>query len=208
MEGFRACDCFGEFGKGKTHCKSALKGIQYKRPFVGNSLCISILENAQESIGGRNPVPSKEWEISEPRNDDDYFGRMTKAFFSAGLNWKVIDNKWPNFRKAFANFSIGKVSKFSERNVRRLLKDEGIIRNERKIRSTIFNAQESLKLKKEFGSFRKYVDSFGKDHAKLIDDLKSRFHNLGDSSSRTFLWMSGVKLEPTEEEKQWLAKNE
>ncbi len=52
------------------------------------------------------------WKISAPKSDDEYFERMTKAIFQAGLNWKMIDNKWPNFEKTFAKFSISKVANF------------------------------------------------------------------------------------------------
>jgi|SRR5579872_214562 len=142
-----------------------------------------------------------------PKTDDEYFERMTKTLFQAGLNWQVIENKWPNFEKAFANFSIPKVAKFREKQVSSLMTNEGIVRNEKKIRSTIYNAQQSIVIEKEFGSFKDYFKSFGKNHDKLIADLQSRFEHLGPSSSRTFLWMTGVKLEPTAEEKQWIAAN-
>jgi DNA-3-methyladenine glycosylase I len=147
------------------------------------------------------------WKVSPPKSDDQYFERMTQALFQAGLNWKMIEDKWPNFEKAFANFSIPKVAKFGDKQIMNLMENQGIVRNERKIRSTIYNAQQSLIIEKEFGSFKDYFRSFGKDHAKLMEDLQSRFKHLGESSSRTFLWMTGVKLEPTAEEKRWMASN-
>ena len=51
------------------------------------------------------------WKVSAPKNDDEYFERMTKALFQAGPNWKMVEDKWPNFEKAFAGFSIPKVPK-------------------------------------------------------------------------------------------------
>src|SRR5881296_2116984 len=76
---------------------------------------------------------------------------MTKAIFQAGLNWRMIENKWPNFRKAFDQFSAKRVSSFGEKEVKALMGDTGIVRNERKIRSVIENARESMRLKDEFG---------------------------------------------------------
>ena len=77
------------------------------------------------------------WKAEPPEDDDGYFERMTKAIFQAGLNWRMIENKWPNFRKAFDQFSAKRVSSFGEKEVKALMGDTGIVRNERKIRSVI-----------------------------------------------------------------------
>jgi len=89
-----------------------------------------------------------DWKVSAPKSDDEYFERMTKALFQAGLNWKMIDDKWPNFEKALAKFSIPKVAKFGDKQIVKLMENQGIVRNERKIRSTIYNAQQSLVIEK------------------------------------------------------------
>lgn len=143
------------------------------------------------------------WKTEKPKTDDGYFEQMTRALMQAGLNWTMIEKKWPNFKKAFANFSIPKVAAFSESNVKTLMKDASIVRNEKKIRSVIANAQESKKIAKEFGSFRGYLDSFKGDEEGLLADLQKRFRHLGESSSRIFLYMAGEKLKPTREEKAW-----
>jgi 3-methyladenine DNA glycosylase Tag len=149
----------------------------------------------------------KEWRAEKPKSDADYFERMNRSIFQAGLNYKMIEKKWPNFRRAFADFSIEKVAKFGERDVGRLMKDAGIVRNERKIRSAIANAQESLRVGKKFGSFHSYLSSFKADETGLVADLQKRFGHLGESSARMFLYMSGVKLTPTREERQWMERS-
>ncbi len=146
-----------------------------------------------------------EWKTEPPKNDGEYFERMTRALFAAGLNWRMIDNKWPNFKKSFSGFSLDEVSKFSEKDVGRLMKDVGIVRNEKKIRATVYNARQVGRLAGEFGSFRKYLDSFGKDEDRLQEDLRVRFHHLGASTARMFLWMVGYPLTPNKEEKTWMA---
>jgi DNA-3-methyladenine glycosylase I len=130
---------------------------------------------------------------------------MTRSVFTAGLNWKVIENKWPNFQKAFASFSIPKVAKFSDNDVKRLMADAGIVRNEKKIQATVHNAGEFLKLEKEFSSFQKYLDSFGKDEERMLEAVQDRFQHVGASTARTFLWSSGCQLTPNREEKKWMA---
>jgi DNA-3-methyladenine glycosylase I len=141
--------------------------------------------------------------VTPPRNDSEYFERMSRALFSAGLNWKMIDDKWPNFRSAFARFSPDAVAKMSEKDVSELMKNTGIVRNDRKIRATIHNAREILAIEKENGSFKEYLGSFAKDELALQKSLQERFQHLGPSSARTFLWMVGYPLTPTKEEKAW-----
>ncbi len=97
-----------------------------------------------------------------------------------------------------------KVAKFSGKRVQTLMNDPGIVRNERKINATVHNAGEFLKVQKEFSSFRKYVDSFGKDEERLLSNVQERFQRLGESTARTFLWSAGCKLTPNAEEKKWM----
>jgi len=124
--------------------------------------------------------------------------------FAAGLNWRVVDSKWPSFKKAFSGFSPAKVAALGEKDVARLMEDKGIVRNERKIRATVENAKTMLELKSKHGSFRGYLDSFGKKETALIGDIQEKFSHVGPSSARTFLWMVDYPLTPTKEEKQWM----
>lgn len=148
-------------------------------------------------------VPSG-WGQAPPKNDADYFERLSRAIFAAGLNWRVVDSKWPAFRKAFDGFSPARVAAFNEREVARLMADKEIVRNERKIRATIENAKTVLSLKSEHGSFNGYLDSFGKKEEALLEDLHGKFSHVGPSSARMFLWMADYPLTPTKEEKLWM----
>jgi DNA-3-methyladenine glycosylase I len=82
--------------------------------------------------------------------------------FQAGLSWDIILQKRNNFKKAFANFNVQKVAQFGRGEQNRLLRNSGIIRNQRKIESAITNAQKILDVQKEYGSFAKYLWSFTK----------------------------------------------
>ena len=147
------------------------------------------------------------WKVAPPKDDAGYFDKMSRSLFTAGLSWTMVEKKWPNFQKAFAAFSPEKVAKMTQKNVRSLMSNDGIVKNERKIRATIHNANEFLKLRKEFGSFRGYLDSMGKDESRLQSDLQERFQHVGPSTARMFLWSVGHKLTPTTEEKKWMAHN-
>ena len=78
----------------------------------------------------------------------------------AGLSWETILRKRDGYRKAFAGFDPRKVARFTPADARRLMKDEGIVRNRLKIASATTNAQAFLAVQKEFGSFDAYVWRF------------------------------------------------
>ncbi len=144
--------------------------------------------------------------IQPPKNDDGYLDRMAHAIFESGLSWKMVENKWPNFKRVFSNFSVDKVAKLTEKDIKAMLSNEGIVRSEGKIRATIFNAQQFKNVKSEFGSFRNYMDSFKGSESRLKKDLQRRFKYLGPGNSRSFLWLAGFKLKPQQDEIAWLTK--
>jgi len=101
----------------------------------------------------------EEW--GTPLHDDNkIFEFLALESFQAGLSWRTILNKRKNFEKAFLNFNPVKVSKFSKKDLSRLLKDTGIVRNRLKIEAAINNAARFLEVKKEFGTFSKYMWQF------------------------------------------------
>jgi len=100
-----------------------------------------------------------EW--CEPVHDDKIlFEFLVLESAQAGLSWETILNKRENYRKAYQGFDPLKISKFSAEYCKKLLADSGIIRNKKKIESSITNAQAFLKIQKEFGTFDKYIWSF------------------------------------------------
>lgn len=101
----------------------------------------------------------EEWGV--PVHDDrKLFEFLVLESFQAGLSWFIILKKRENFRKAFAAFDAKKVSRFTTRDVARLMRDAGIVRNRLKIEAAINNAKRFLEIKKEFGTFSDYVWSF------------------------------------------------
>jgi DNA-3-methyladenine glycosylase I len=97
----------------------------------------------------------KEWGV--PVHDDRLlFEFLILEGAQAGLSWGTILRKRENFWRAFDGFDPRKVAKYDGRDVKRLLKDAGIIRNRLKIESAIKNAKAFLEVQKEFGSFDEY----------------------------------------------------
>ena len=145
----------------------------------------------------------QEWQMPEwwyrekrPTNDEAYFENMCRVIFQAGLNWKVIDNKWSSIKKALLNFKTEKIACFTEADVERLMKDPEIIRNKGKIKAIIQNAQNFNTIKKQYGSFQKYLDSIDKsnNYENAIKDLVNKFKWLGNPSASLFLYTVGEKI--------------
>ncbi|MSP65099.1 MAG: DNA-3-methyladenine glycosylase I [Bacteroidetes bacterium] len=91
-------------------------------------------------------------------NDRKLFEFLVLDGMQSGLSWKIILNKRNSFRQAFDNFDPKKISAYKEKDVGKLLANEGIIRNRRKIDSAINNSKIFLKTKKEFEGISKTND--------------------------------------------------
>ena len=132
----------------------------------------------------------------KPASDDAYFENMSRVIFMAGLSWKTISKKWPEFRKAFDNFSADHVANFDEKRIQQLMNDARIVRNKAKIIATINNANRFQSIKKNYGSFQQYMDSLDKsnNYALVIKDLGIKFSRVGPSSARIFLYSVGEDI--------------
>ena len=101
----------------------------------------------------------EEWGV--PLHDDiKLFEFMVLDAFQAGLSWSTIINKRKNFEMAFDGFIPEIVAEYDEERIQMLMLDSGIIRNQLKIRATVNNAKQFLRIQKEFGSFDKYIWQF------------------------------------------------
>ena len=101
----------------------------------------------------------EEWGV--PSHDDQHlFEMIVLEGAQAGLSWDTILKKRENYRRAFSNFAIDKVARFDGNKVKRLLTDEGIVRNRMKIESAIQNARAVKEIQKEFGSLDRFIWQF------------------------------------------------
>jgi DNA-3-methyladenine glycosylase I len=97
----------------------------------------------------------REWGV--PLHDDrKLFEFLILEGAQAGLSWQTILRKRENYRRAFAGFDAEKVARFGSKDVARLLKDAGIVRNRLKIEAAISNAKAFLDVQEKFGSFDVY----------------------------------------------------
>ncbi|MFW9903253.1 MAG: DNA-3-methyladenine glycosylase I [Candidatus Thorarchaeota archaeon] len=123
----------------------------------------------------------KEW--GTPVHDDqELFEFLTLEGAQAGLSWATILSRRIGYRKAFANFDIHKVAAFTETDFEILVMNPAIIRNRLKIKSTINNAQQFIKVQEEYGSFDQYIWGFVDYQA-----IHNQFKQLGDIPASTEL---------------------
>ena len=93
-------------------------------------------------------------------DDNKQFEFLVLESAQAGLSWITILRKRENYRKAYDDFNPISVASYDEEKVQELMRNEGIIRNERKIRASINNAGRFLEIQKEYGSFCDYIWRF------------------------------------------------
>ncbi len=124
--------------------------------------------------------------------DNLLFARLILEINQAGLSWETILKKKDNFFKAFDDFNIDKVARYSDKRKEKLMKDAGIIRNRLKIEATIHNAKCIKDIQKEFGSFKKWLD---KNHPKTKEEwvklFKQTFRFTGGEIVNEFLMSAG-----------------
>jgi len=92
-------------------------------------------------------------------DDNELFARLVLEINQAGLSWTTILKKKDNFFKAFDDFNIQKVARYSDKKMEKLMQDAGIIRNRLKIAAAIENAKRILQIQKEHGSFKNWLDA-------------------------------------------------
>ena len=123
---------------------------------------------------------------------DRYLAEMSKAVFSAGFSWKVIQKKWPGFETAFDGFHPNRVAFYADEDLDRLLSDTGIVRNGQKITATIANARFIVETAKAHGSFGAFLAAWpANDQAGLLAYLGKHGSRLGGATAQYFLRFSG-----------------
>ena len=125
-------------------------------------------------------------------DDNELFGRLILEINQAGLSWITILKKENNFRKAYANFNIKVVAKFNEKDIQRLLKNPGIIRNKLKVNAAIYNANAILTIQENFGSFKQWLDfNHPKSKTEWVKLFKKTFKFTGGEITNEFLMSIG-----------------
>ena len=125
-------------------------------------------QSSQSTIKGEDGNKRCAWCVSDPQymkyhdtewgkpvtDDQKLYEKLCLEGFQAGLSWLTILRKRENFREAFQGFDPEKVAKFTSRDITRLMKNDGIVRNRMKIEAAIANAKATLRAQDELDSLR------------------------------------------------------
>lgn len=146
----------------------------------------------------------EEW--GKPVHDDSkLFELLILEGAQAGLNWATVLKKREAYRKAFKQFDPSKVAKMTDKELEKLLLDEGLIRNRLKIFSARRNAKVFIQIQKEFGSFDKYLWAMdNKD--EISKDLKKRGMNFVGTTI-IYAYMQAIGMVNDHEANCWKYKN-
>ena len=132
-------------------------------------------------------------EYGFPIDDDNLlFARLILEINQAGLSWETILKKKDKLFKAFADFNIDKVARYSATKKEKLMQDAGIIRNRLKIEAAVHNAKAIKRIQKETGSFKNWLD---RHHPKTKEEwvklFKITFRFTGGEIVNEFLMSAG-----------------
>ncbi|WP_244518974.1 DNA-3-methyladenine glycosylase I [Arachidicoccus rhizosphaerae] len=125
-------------------------------------------------------------------DDNQLFGRLILEINQAGLSWATILRKEAAFQKAFDGYQIIKIARYKDKDIQRLLSDEGIIRNRLKIQAVIYNAGVLLTLQQSHGSFKNWLDSHHPlSKPEWVKLFKKTFKFTGGEITGEFLMSTG-----------------
>ncbi len=161
----------------------------------------SIFQRAAQRKGGDDALeallPDPQHSAKTPQqlsalDDTEILAEMTKCVFRSGFVWKIIENKWPGFEAAFHGFDVTRCAMLSDEDLEQLQNNTDIVRNAKKIISVRNNAQYILDMRREHGSFGKFLSQWPQhDFVELWAHLKKNGDRLGGQTGRFCLRFIG-----------------
>jgi DNA-3-methyladenine glycosylase I len=123
----------------------------------------------------------------------DYLEVLTRPVFEGGMSWQIVEAKWPGFQEAFYHFDPERIANLSPDEIDGLTSDPRIVRNRKKIESTIHNARAMIDIEREYGTFKAFLDQLASDGGfpAQVRGLRARFKHIGDFGAYYFLYVIG-----------------
>lgn len=111
----------------------------------------------------------REWGVPVRDDDQRMFEHLTLECLQCGLSWALMLQKREIFRQCFDQFAFDRIAAYDEADVQRILHTDGMLRSERKIRAVIQNARCYQQIRREFGSFCRYLWAYTGQKTILYD---------------------------------------
>lgn len=147
------------------------------------------------TVAAGHPVhgPHHDLEYGRPVHADDVlFERIAMEIMQAGLSWLLVLNKRDALFHAFKGFDPDVVAAFGARDVNRLLKDGGIIRNRRKIEAIIENAKRLRAIRDSHGGLVQWLEAHHPQHLPgWVKTMKKSFVFMGPEVVNEFMMSIG-----------------
>jgi len=170
----------------------------YKTIFEG-------IESTLISVGSKNlPVCKIKEYLDQYKHfenkvfsNNDYYWELAKVIFYTGMTAATITKRLDTIHDYFDDYETA--SDYSDHDIKEMLTDKNMICNKNKIQGCIDNARIFRRIIKEYGSFKKYIESFVisksfKNLMLLREDLRYRFWGLGPVTSYHFLMEIGLPV--------------
>lgn len=128
------------------------------------------------------------WGRNRHKSDAFFLETLARIIYSAHIRGGVVESRWDGLSNALAHFDVPKVARLSPAAQKRLLADDRMIRNRRKLAALVANAGEMVRIADRYGSFADYLGLFSRRETDVgVDDLTRRFHYLGHLLAYGFL---------------------
>ncbi|MFT5114797.1 MAG: 3-methyladenine DNA glycosylase Tag [Parasphingorhabdus sp.] len=155
------------------------------------------LERAIERKGGKKALLSlltdSNSESVADQPDSYFLEEMTRSIFQSGFVWRVINNKWPQFREAFQNFDLDKLMALSDEEWDGFMGDTRVVRHRIKLRAVRHNLWFVNETGAEHGGFGQFLANWPKTElVDLFAYLKKYGSRLGGHTGQYFLRHVGL----------------
>ncbi len=134
---------------------------------------------------------------NKKRTDQEFFEMLIMIIFYSGFRSSTVENKEQIILGYFSNYEV--VSQYTDKDIKIILADSKMIRNERKIKSCITNAKIFKEKVFKHGSFQAYLESFDANSSfenllYLKEELEYSFEYLGGTTVYHFLTDLGFNV--------------
>ena len=131
------------------------------------------------------------------KTDSGFLDQVSFIVFVVRFNYRVVESKWPQIKKAFYNFDIQKLAREDPEKLGRFVEAPGMIKNKKKMQAVILNAKKCADLQKRHGSVLKWIEhcrkAFEKDPV-FNEDLRTHFQEFHGIGPLTSGWLEGIYM--------------